>query len=54
VGTINQLYAEYLAVTPEDVARVARQVFRPENRTLVTLSHPAAPKPAAATGRTSR
>jgi zinc protease len=54
VGTINQLYAEYLAVTPEDIARVARQVFRPENRTLVTLSHPAAPKPAAAAGRTSR
>jgi zinc protease len=39
VGSINRLYEQYEKVTPEDVARVARQVFRPENRTVVTLAH---------------
>jgi zinc protease len=46
--SINRLYERYDRITPEDIARVARQVFRPENRTVVTLSH--RPAPAAARG----
>jgi zinc protease len=43
--SINQLFAEYQKVTPADVQRVARQVFRPQNETIVTLSHPEAKQP---------
>jgi zinc protease len=45
VKSINQLFAEYQKVTPADVQRVARQVFRPQNETIVTLSHPEAKQP---------
>ncbi|HEX3527208.1 MAG TPA: pitrilysin family protein [Thermoanaerobaculia bacterium] len=37
---INQLFAEYRKVTPADIQRVAREVFRPQSETIVTLSHP--------------
>jgi zinc protease len=40
VQSLNQLYAEYQKVTPADIQRVARQIFRPQNETIVTLSHP--------------
>ncbi|HEX2164033.1 MAG TPA: insulinase family protein, partial [Thermoanaerobaculia bacterium] len=41
----NTLYRRYQAVTAADVQRVARQVFRDANETLVTLAHrPAAPE----------
>jgi len=40
--SINQLFAEYQKVTPADIQRVAREVFRPQNQTTVTLSHPEA------------
>jgi zinc protease len=50
VDAINDLYKQYDKVTPAEVQRVARQVFQPQNETVVTLSHKAAPaeKPAAA------
>jgi len=37
--SINQLFEEYQKVTPADIQRVAREVFRPQNETIVTLSH---------------
>ncbi|HTQ79705.1 MAG TPA: pitrilysin family protein [Thermoanaerobaculia bacterium] len=49
VKAINQIYALYQKVTPADIQRVARQFFRPENETLITLSHPES-APAAAPG----
>ncbi len=49
VHTLSRIYEEYQKVTPEDIQRVARQTFRPENETVVTLSHPG-DKPAAAQG----
>jgi zinc protease len=39
VEAINQRFAAYQKVTPADIQRVARSVFRPQNETLVTLSH---------------
>ena len=45
---VNGLYDRYAAVTPEDVQRVARQVFTAANRTVVTLA--AKPTPAARKG----
>jgi zinc protease len=39
VAPLNTLYHQYQQVTPADVQRVARQVFRPSNETVVTLSH---------------
>jgi zinc protease len=41
VDAINQRFAAYQKVTPADIQRVARAVFRPQNETLVTLSHKA-------------
>jgi zinc protease len=38
----NQLYRQYDKVQPKDVQRMAKATFRPETRTLVTLSHQAA------------
>jgi len=35
--SLDQLYATYEQVTPEDVQRVAAKYFAPENRTVVTL-----------------
>jgi zinc protease len=47
IDSINQRFAEYSKVTPAEIQRVAREVFRPQNETIVTLSHkasaPAAP-----------
>lgn len=39
VEAINQRFATYQKVTPADIQRVAREVFRPQNETFVTLSH---------------
>jgi zinc protease len=39
VAPLNTLYHQYQQVTPADVQRVARQVFRPSNETVVTLAH---------------
>jgi zinc protease len=39
VEPINTLYRQYQEVTPADVQRLARQVFRPANETVVTLAH---------------
>lgn len=50
-ASINRLFEQYDRVTPADIALVARQVFRPENRTVVTLSHHAEAAPAPAAGR---
>jgi zinc protease len=48
VDSINQRFAQYQTVTPADVQRVTRETFRPQNETIVTLSHKAtAEKPAA-------
>ena len=44
VDTLNELYAQYQKVTPQDIQRVARQVFTPQNETVVTLSTKAAPQ----------
>lgn len=38
IDTVNELFRRYQEVTPADVQRVAREVFRPANETLVTLS----------------
>jgi zinc protease len=58
VETINQSFEQYQKVTPEDVRRVAQQIFRPANQVVVTLSHPApktdqAPAPTGATSSES-
>ncbi len=44
----NRLYEQYRKVTPADVQRLARETFRPQNETLVTLAYKA---PAAAAGK---
>ena len=38
---VNRIYAQYQNVTPEDVQRVAREIFQPNSSTTVTLSYPA-------------
>ncbi|HEY4681884.1 MAG TPA: pitrilysin family protein [Candidatus Acidoferrales bacterium] len=43
--SVNRTYALYQKVTPEDIMRVARKYFVPENRTVVTLSRSGAKKP---------
>jgi zinc protease len=48
--SVNQIYEQYQRVTPEDVQRVAREIFRPTGRTTVTLSHGAAAPSVAAGG----
>jgi zinc protease len=40
-GSINQLFQQYDKVTPADIQRVARDVFRSQNQTVVDLSHKA-------------
>jgi zinc protease len=45
VEPLNTLYHQYQQVTPADVQRVARQVFRPANETAVTLAHTPPPPP---------
>jgi zinc protease len=50
VNDINRLYAQYQKVTPADVQRLAREVFRRDNETVVTLSHAAQAKPASQPG----
>jgi zinc protease len=47
VAAINRLYQQYDKVTPADIQRVVRDVFKPENETYITLSYKA---PAAAPG----
>ena len=48
VDAINQRFAQYQTVTAADIQRVTRETFRPQNETLITLSHKAAAeKPAA-------
>jgi zinc protease len=42
VNAINQRFAQYQKVTPAEVQRVARETFRTQNETIVTLSHKAA------------
>lgn len=43
--SIDELYAQYDKITPQDVQRVARKVFRDRGLTVVTLGHtPEAPK----------
>jgi zinc protease len=37
---VNRIYARYQEVTPEDIQRVAQQIFVPEKSTTVTLSYP--------------
>ena len=37
---VNRIYAKYLEVTPEDIQRVAQDVFQPNKSTTVTLSYP--------------
>jgi len=44
VESINRLFAQYQKVTPADVQRLARQIFRPTNETIVTLAPAAASK----------
>lgn len=39
IGSINERFAQYQKVTPEDVQRAAREIFRPQNETMVSLSH---------------
>jgi zinc protease len=40
VGAINDLFRRQAEVTPADVERLAREVFRSGNRTAVVLAHP--------------
>jgi len=47
LGAINRLYKQYEKVTPADIQRVAREIFRQQNETFVTLSHKATEQPAA-------
>jgi zinc protease len=37
--TVNEVYAQYQKVTPADIQRVAKEVFKPTNYTVVTLSY---------------
>ncbi|HKH46937.1 MAG TPA: pitrilysin family protein [Thermoanaerobaculia bacterium] len=39
IGSINERFAQYQKVTPEDVQRAAREIFRSQNETFVTLAH---------------
>jgi zinc protease len=41
IGSINRRFAQYQKITPEDVQRAAREIFRAQNETMVTLSHKA-------------
>ena len=39
VETLNQYYDQVQKVTPQDIQRLAKQTFRPQNETMVTLWH---------------
>lgn len=41
IDSINERFAQYQKITPADVHKAAREIFRPQNETLVTLSHKA-------------
>jgi len=41
IGSINERFAQYQKITPEDVQRAARKIFQLQNETEVTLSHKA-------------
>ena len=41
VEAINQRFATYQKVTPADIQRVVREIFKPTNETVVTLAHKA-------------
>ncbi len=41
VEAINQRFAQYQKVTPADIQRIARETFRTQNETIVTLAHKA-------------
>ncbi|HEY7214590.1 MAG TPA: pitrilysin family protein [Thermoanaerobaculia bacterium] len=41
IDAINQRFAQYQKVTPADIQKAARDVFRSQNETIVTLSHKA-------------
>ncbi|HVT15911.1 MAG TPA: pitrilysin family protein [Thermoanaerobaculia bacterium] len=41
LADIDRYFAQYQRVTPADVQRLAREVFRPQNETIVILTHPA-------------
>ncbi len=43
IDALNQRFATYQKVTPADIQRVAREVFKPQNETYATLTHKAAP-----------
>jgi zinc protease len=53
VESINRRFAQYQKVTPADVQRLARQIFRRDNETVVTLTHPAKAAGAQAMGGAS-
>lgn len=44
-SSINELYRQYEKVTPQDVQRVAKQVFQDQKQTVVRLRHVPAPAP---------
>ncbi|HLX09594.1 MAG TPA: pitrilysin family protein [Thermoanaerobaculia bacterium] len=48
IQSINRYQTEYARVTPADVQRLAREIFQPQNQTVVTLSGPLAQPPAGA------
>jgi len=50
-ASVNRVYEQYQRVTPEDVQRIARDVFKDSNRTTITLSYPAAASSAATGAR---
>ena len=41
---VNRIYAQYQNVTPEDIQRMAREIFQPNSSTTVTLSYPGSSK----------
>ena len=41
IDAINQRFAQYQKVTPADIQKAARDIFRSQNETMVTLSHKA-------------
>ncbi len=48
IDALNQRFATYEKVTPADIQRVAAKFFQPQNETVVTLTHKAAPAAAPA------
>jgi zinc protease len=51
IEVINGYYAQYAKVTSTDVQRVAKAIFKPQNRTVVTMVSQAAPKSPAQGGK---